>query len=96
MTLTKYFFLFGLMHARIFTETRSIEVNILVLFTDTEVNILVLFTDTEVNNCSSIYHSKTKMTMTKQNDQKTTKIFFKTICITAFIIVVNKTVFTRF
>jgi hypothetical protein len=33
------------------TETRSVEVN-----------ILALFTDTEVNNCFSIYHNKTKMT----------------------------------
>jgi hypothetical protein len=66
--------------ARLFTETRSIEMN-----------ILALFTDTEVNNCFSIYHAQ-------QNggDKKTTKIFIKTICISAPVIVVNKTAFERF
>jgi hypothetical protein len=52
-------------------------------------NILALFTDTEANNYFSIYHNKTRMTKKQEN-------IFKTICISAPVIVVNKTVFTRF
>ena len=41
--------------ARLFTETRSVDVN-----------ILALFTDTKVNNCFSIYHNKTKIIKKQQ------------------------------